>query len=156
MNKRDFLLLLLLVLLTPSICRAQAADISGTWILNSEKSSWGSATRPFKVILFIEHREPALKYSGTIRYADDETRDFSFDGAIDGKPYLLERPAGKGTMSHQRLGPREIKTEFRTDDGSHVQTVNTTISRDGKTLTRGLEIRTASQVRRWKEVYDRK
>jgi hypothetical protein len=153
---RHFLLLLLPALVAASLCVAQPADISGTWILNQARSRWGSSTRPFKVLLYIEHREPALKYQGTITYADDDTRDFAFDGSIDGKPVPMERPAGNGVMFHERVAPREIKTVFKTNDGNHVQTVTTVISRDGKTLTRRLQIETPTGVRRWAEVYDRR
>ena len=156
MTFRHFPLLLLAAVLVPDVSPAQVADMTGTWILNKKRSSWGSSVRPFGVIMHIEHREPRLKYDGTITYADEDSREFAYDGAIDGQPRAADRPAGSGTMTHQRVGPREFKTEFRTTGGQFVQTVNTVISRDGKTLTRSLRIETKEGVRRWTEVYDRK
>ncbi len=149
-------LLLIAATLLPVASPAQVADMSGTWILNKERSSWGASVRPFGVIMRIEHREPSLKYEGTITYADEETRAFAYDGAIDGLPRAAERAAGSGTMTHLRVGPREYRTEFRTTGGQYVQIVDTVISRDGKTLTRKLRIQTPEGVRRWTEVYDRK
>lgn len=153
---RHLPLLLLAAILLPGLSPAQVADMSGTWILNKQRSSWKSSVRPFDVILRIEHREPSLKYDGTITYADEETREFAYDGAIDGQPRAADRPAGSGTVTHRRVGPREYRTEFRTAGGQFVQILNTVISRDGKSLTRKVRIETPEGVRRWTEVYDRK
>jgi len=149
-------LFLLAAVLLPDISPAQVADMSGTWVLNKKRSSWGSSVRPFDVYMRIDHREPLLKYDGTVTYANEGTREFAYDGAIDGQPRTAARPAGSGTMTHQRIGPREFKTEFRVTGGHYVQTVDTVISRDGKTLTRSLRIETSEGVSRWTEVYDRK
>ena len=153
---RYLLLCLLAAVLVPEVAPAQVADMTSNWILNKKRSSWGSPGRPFDVILRIEHREPRLKYNGTITYDGDNSREFAYDGVIDGQPRAADRPAGSGTMTHQRIGPLEFKTEFRTASGQYVQTVSTVISRDGKTLTRSLRIETQEGVHRWTEVYDKK
>jgi hypothetical protein len=154
MRLRHFLLLFMAATLLPDVVLAQVADMSGTWTLNKKKSSWGSSV-PFDVMMFIEHKDPGLKYRGTVTYADETTRDFAYEGAIDGKPRAADRVAGSGTMTHSRVGAREFKTVFRIGDGSYVQTVGTVISRNRKTMTRSLRIETPGGVRRWTEVYDR-
>jgi hypothetical protein len=154
MRVHRFLLLCVAAALLPDVVLAQAADMSGTWVLNKKKSSWGSSV-PFDVMMFIEHKEPILKYKGTITYRDETTRDFAYDGAIDGKPQPADRAAGSGTMTHTRRSRREFRTVFRNADGSYVQTVDTSLSLNGKTLTRALRVETPQGVRRWTEVYDR-
>jgi len=154
MRFHHFLLLFTAAALLPEVVPAQVADMSGTWILNKKKSSWGSNVQ-FDVMMFIEHKDPGLKYTGTVTYADETTRDFSYEGAIDGKPRPADRAAGSGTMTHSRVGRREFKTEFRTGDGRYVQKVGTVISGNGKTLTRTLRIEMPDGARRWTEVYDR-
>ena len=44
----------------------QAADLSGTWQLNVERSHWGKHPKPTSGTVVIEHHEPAFKYSGKI------------------------------------------------------------------------------------------
>ena len=83
----------------------QAGNLTGTWQLNVEKSHWGEMRRPTSVVIVIDHNEPTLHYSGSIVYANEDTRDFAFDGAIDGKAYPMTRSFGKGKAVLRRVGP---------------------------------------------------
>ena len=83
---------------------AQVPDLSGTWQLNVQKSSWGKHPKPTGGTVVIEHHEPAFKYSGAVEIENGtETSDgqsnFSFNGAIDGKEYPVTRTAGAGKMT---------------------------------------------------------
>src|SRR6266436_1385416 len=73
--------------MSASLLAADVANMSGTWILEVQKSKWNSKPPPQSVRITIEHNEPKLKYEGTITDANDVTKKFSFDGAIDGKDY---------------------------------------------------------------------
>ena len=44
----------------------EVPNLSGTWHLNVQKSSWGKHAKPTSGIVMIEHHEPALKYSGNV------------------------------------------------------------------------------------------
>lgn len=134
----------------------QTGNLTGTWHLNAEKSRWGEMRKPHNVVLTIDHKEPAFRYSGSIMYANEDTRDFAFDGAIDGREYPMTRSAGSGKVVLRRLGPRQFESTFRTDDGVTVETATSTLSRDGRTLTRELRVQRLEGSRRWTEVYERR
>lgn len=135
---------------------AQVADLTGSWHLNVQKSTWGKMNRPVSVVLQIEHREPVLHYTGAVRYANEDTRDFVFNGAIDGKPYPMMRSYGEGSIVMRRLTPTAFESVFRTPGDAFVETTRTDVSKDGKTLTRALHLLSPEGIRRWTEVYERK
>jgi hypothetical protein len=137
------------------VCTGQTADMTGTWQLNLEKSAWGSRPKPISVTLHIEHKEPALKYSGTVMYAGEETRPFSFNGGIDGREYHMDRSFGTGTVVLHRVDPYSFESVFRTKDGSSVETTRTSIAQNRRTLTRRIRLQTAAGTTTSTEVYDR-
>ncbi len=134
----------------------QAGNLTGTWQLNVEKSHWGEMRRPTSVVIVIDHNEPTLHYSGSIVYANEDTRDFAFDGAIDGKAYPMTRSFGKGKAVLRRVGPSQFHSTFATDDGLYVESATTTLSRDGRTLTRELKLQTPEDTKNWTEIYERR
>jgi hypothetical protein len=134
----------------------QPGNLTGTWHLNVEKSRWGEMRKPNSVVLVIDHKEPALHYSGSIMYANEDTREFVFDGAIDGKEYPMTRSFGKGKVALHRVGPSRFDSTFRTDDGVAVETAANTLSRDGRTLTRQLRLQTPEGTKSWTEIYERR
>jgi len=150
----------LALLFTMAVASAQVADLSGTWQLNVQKSSWGKHTRPTAGTVSVEHHEPALKYSGTVEVQNGtETSpgksSFSFDGAIDGKEYLVIGISGTGKMVFQRVNVRTIESKLKSSDGTVLETAKTTISADGKRLTRELKRTGPAEQVSWTEVYDR-
>ena len=48
------------------VASAQVTDLSGTWQLNVQKSSWGNHPKPNGGTVVIEHHEPAFKYTCTV------------------------------------------------------------------------------------------
>ena len=138
---------------------AQVPDLSGTWRLNVEKSTWGKHPKPTGGSVTIEHHEPAFKYSGLVEIQKDpETpsgTSFWFDGAIDGKPYPIKGAAGAGNMTIRRVNPTTTISEWKSTDGSLVETARMTISRDGKQLTREIKAHAAGKDLSWTDVYDR-
>jgi hypothetical protein len=134
----------------------QLGNLTGTWHLNVEKSQWGTANKPHSVVLMVEHREPVLRYRGTVVYVNEESRDFSFDGAVDGKSYAMVRSYGPGTITLKRVDVFTIESVFKTEDGSTMETARTVVSTDGKTMTRKYRASGPDGTKTWTEVYDKR
>jgi hypothetical protein len=128
-------------------------NLTGTWTLDIERSEWGDIRKPVRVVVNVAHEEPALRYLGEVLYADGETREFSFVGALDGKPYPGVRSYGEGQIQIRRLNARTIESIFTSNDRRFIETANTAISQDGKTLIRKIRVRNAEGESRWTEIY---
>lgn len=138
-----------------SVSAGGVANLTGAWRLNVEKSHWGTRPKPASVILQIQHNEPALAYTGEVIYSGEDIRPFSFTGAVDGHGYSMDRSFGTGIAILQRTSPTAFETVFRTNDGSGIETTLTTISLDGRTLTRRIRLRIAGVTSTSTEVYER-
>jgi hypothetical protein len=138
------------------IASAQPADLTGSWHLNVEKSRWGSVNKPLSVVLTIEHREPQLHYHGVVLYSNEDTRDFTFSGALDGAAYAMSRSFGDGTITLRRIDSWTVESTFRSSDGLFVETAQTTLSRSGRTLTRRLRLTTPEGRKSWTEYYEKR
>src|SRR5947209_6922104 len=150
---------LLICLLAPIVLLADtgAPNLSGTWVLNSKSSHWGKHAPPTSVTLNITHQEPAFKYTGeVIKPGEDPAREFSFDGAIDGKSYPAKGPGGDGNMVLKRVDARTVDSIYTSNDGTLVEHARTAISSDGKHLTRDVRVKTPAGGEAWTEIYDRK
>jgi hypothetical protein len=134
----------------------QPRDMTGEWTLDVGASSWGNAHSPLSVLMTIDHHEPALRYSGSIMYANEETRQFAFDGRIDGRDYFMERSFGAGRIVIRRLSASSIRSVFRSDDALYTETAVTTISRDGRRLTRRIHVTGPAGDSHWTESYVRR
>jgi len=134
----------------------QPANITGTWCLNLEKSSWESKPQPHAVMLIIEHQEPMLEYRGQVTSPTDLVRDFAFKGAIDGKRYPMIRSMGPGTAVLYRINDTTFESIFRTDDGAGTETTRTSVSADGRRLTRKIHNESPQGNTSWVEIYERR
>ena len=131
-------------------------NITGTWNLNVNKSSWGKKLKPQSSTVHIEHNEPALKYSGTVVNATGEPNtNFEFEGAIDGKPYPVKTPSGDGTRVYKRVDAHTVTAETKSNDGKFVETARNTVSKDGKVLTRKIQVKGPQGNSSWTEVYEK-
>lgn len=135
---------------------AQPADLTGSWHLNVGKSRWGSMAKPISVVMTIEHREPRLDYHGVVQYANEDTREFTFSGSMDGSAYAMSRSFGDGMITLRRIDAWTFESVFRTTDGRFVETAQTTIARSGRTLTRRLRLQAPDGRKNWTEHYDRR
>ncbi len=145
-----------LLALTWGVAAGQCQNLSGTWQMNLEKSRWNEDVKPISVLLVIDHREPEIQYHGAVLYLSEDMRVFGFAGALDGKPYRMSRSFGDGTITLRRLDELTFESSFRTDDGLYTETARTSISRDGKTLTRQLTVRGPDGSQSRVEVYERR
>jgi hypothetical protein len=133
-------------ILTTSLLAADVATISGIWNLNVNRSKWHRAPRPTSARLAIEHHEPKLKYESTITDADGQTRNFTFDGVIDGKDH-------NGVIA-QRLSPFSTLLTLKSDDGG-TQEITNTITQDGNHLIRRIQSSGPNGKLIWTELYDK-
>ena len=145
-----------LLALTCGVCAGQSRTFGGTWSLNVEKSRWGSVAKPFSVVLIIDHHGPEIHYRGTVTYANEDTREFGFAGAFDGKPYRMTRSFGDGLITLRKVDESTFDSTFRTDNGLHTETATTSLSRDGRILTRRLSVRSPEGSKSWTEVYEKR
>ena len=134
---------------------APVGNLSGTWRLNVQKSNWGKHRRPVSVVVKIEHNEPVLKYTGAVVDADGDSRAIAFDKRIDGKEYSAETGSGPGKITVARVDASTLSVLIKSDDGRYVQTIRTALSRDGKVLTRRLQLKAPDGEQVWTEVYEK-
>lgn len=139
-----------------SACAAQTASFTGNWSLNVDKSKWGSANKPLSVLVVIDHQEPSLHYHGSVTYANEDERPFAFAGSVDGKPYPMTRSFGEGTITLSRIDAWTVESVFRTNDGAFTESARTSLSRDGRTLTRQLRVTSPEGPKKWTEVYEKR
>lgn len=142
--------------LLAGLCAAQPANLSGTWHLNVAKSKWGNVNKPLSVMLTVQHDEPQIQYHGEVMYANEEVRNFGFSGAFDKKPHPMSRSFGDGEIVMTRIDPLTFDSVFRTADGITVETTRTSVSKDGRTLTRVVKLTTTGSTQKWTEVYEKK
>jgi len=137
----------------------QAADMSGTWRLNVEKSSWGKHPKPTNATVTIQHHEPSFEYAGKVGMGQGtetaDQRSFQFNGTIDGKEYPVTGSQGQGTAMVKRVDARTIESQMKGPDGKVMETARTAISADGKQLTRSIKGVGPNGEVSWTEVYDR-
>jgi hypothetical protein len=135
---------------------AAPRNMGGSWKLNLDKSKWGKRGKPTCEIIDIEENGPAIKYHGTIINADgSDVRKFAFDGAIDGKPYSAEGPDGAGTMTINQVNDDVTRWTYRSGDGKVTEEAVTSLSRDGKELTRRVHRKGPKGDFAWTEIYDK-
>lgn len=139
----------LLLAVAAGLAAAAPVNLSGTWKLDPKASSWGNKDRPKSVLLTIEHQEPKLRISGLVVENDERTNNFAFDGAIDGKDY----PSAEGRRMYRRLDDRTLESTFQSNDGRYSEKSITRISRDGRRLTREIEVTRPDGRLKWTEVY---
>lgn len=130
-------------------------NLTGTWNLNVAKSSWGKKAKPQSVVVNVTHTEPQLKYSGTSTDANGNPSAFDVETTIDGQEHPVKTSYGPGKMVLKRVNPYTISSEFRSDDGKVSESATTTVSRDGRTLTRRMHTKGPEGEATWTEVYDK-
>jgi hypothetical protein len=153
-------LLGLLLLIALASTPAEVVDMSGTWVLNKDRSDWNKKSPPTGVILHIEHREPSFKYNGKVVEGGTEKDDtqFSFEGAIDGKEYLVTEASGaKSRIRLKRVSADTISSVLIGTGGKTLQEATTTISSDRKTLVRKIKQRNPDNTTgEWTEIYEKR
>ena len=107
-------------------------NVSGTWKMNREKSTFGNGSGPQGITIKFDQQEQTLRETFTVNSSAGEERTLNLTYTVDGKP-------GKGDF-----GGNEITTVaswegsslvivFKRDNGSFTRKF--TMSGDGKTMT---------------------
>jgi hypothetical protein len=152
MTRRNLPALIACALL-PAVLHAEPVNLTGTWDLAVEESDWGKKDKPVSAHVEIQHNEPTLRYQGAIiTGSQGESRHFEFEGAIDGK----QRALAGGSIVVRRVDDRTITSEHKSADGKTVETTRTSISADGKRLTRRVHAEGPAGALVWTEVYKRR
>jgi hypothetical protein len=82
---------------------------------------------------------------------------FRFDGAIDGKQYPAKDGQHDRTMRFERKSDRVIVSEGVLPDGKTKEHSTLTLSDDGRTLERKMQVREGNRVvREWTEIYEKR
>jgi len=87
---------------------------------------------------------------------DSEGREFSFEGAIDGREYPVNGAFAAGRIVFERKPGNVIASTFRSGDGLLTETAETSVSADGKTLTRRVRLKRPDSDLSWTEHYERR
>jgi hypothetical protein len=146
-----------ILLTAASLLAADAANVSGTWLLNVKRSRWADKmTPPNGVTLDIQHSEPALKYTGTVNLPNESApKKFAFDGAIDGKEYTATEDGVERRVAFKRISDRSVESNSTLPGGGKEHAV-ITISRDGRSMERRLRVTNAERTVEWTEIYEKK
>jgi hypothetical protein len=148
-----------ILMLAGAVLGADVADMSGNWRLNPERSKWNGKPAPKSVRIYIDHKEPALKYEGKVSSntlaGEAQESTFRFDGAIDGKEYTVQNDNGTQRITIQRVNKYTTRSTFHSPDGKTEEVTTTTMSPDGKTMTRRVGAKGPDGSKNWVEVYER-
>ena len=130
--------------------------MSGTWVLNEKRSRFADGMHPGQVTLTIQHDDPKLKYDGSTNNPEEgQNRDFHFDGAIDGKAYVVKQDGGDRNVTFHRTGDRVVESVSNGPAGEIRSRI--TMSHDGNTLERRMTLHGKDgKTRTWVEVYEKK
>jgi len=157
MSRADVRRCLAILLMAAGASMAQVANLTGTWVLNVEKSGWGKLRPPLMITVTIDHQEPNLAYSGRLVSAEgEEAREFEFRGAIDGREYPLVRSFAEGKVVLRRVDARTLSSEFKSHDGLWTEFTRTSVSGDGRLMRRSVRREGPSGRLEWMEVYERR
>ena len=114
---------------------AKAADPqSGTWKLNTAKSSYSPGPVPKSLTLMVTADEKSLKiHSEGVDGAGKPTK-VDFTANFDGKDYPATGIAAGDMVSVERVDANTIRVSMK-KDGKTLMTVTSAVSADGKTRT---------------------
>jgi hypothetical protein len=143
-------------LLLAAACAAQTPNLTGTWVLNPARSSWGAREKPVTITLQIEHKEPVIRYNGLVVDVYGDGRAFQYEATLDGKAHPFRGPYGEGAIVFRRLDATTTTSLFRSRSGTIVEESKTSVTRDGKVLTHRVCLKDPNGEVSWTEVYDRR
>jgi hypothetical protein len=138
-----------------STAAAAAANMSGVWELNVAKSRWGTIDMPSNTKVHMVHNEPKIKWDGMVNYGSEAPREFTFQGAIDGKAYPQSRSYGDGMITMRRVNDYTVESTWKSADGKVTESTRMVISADLKTLTRSHTVKRPDATQIWTEIFEK-
>jgi hypothetical protein len=129
--------LLAIALAVPAVSAArQVPNLTGTWVLQADKSDFGMMAAPQSRTDVIDHQEPKLTIKRTMLTAAAGESQVNLVYAVDGKPH--KNMAGPSeltsTLSWEGRTLVTVST-VDTQQGQVTITDRLTLSEDGRTLT---------------------
>ena len=116
-------------------------DFTGNWTLNTAKSNFGKMPKPQAMTLKAERKGPVLHSTQT---TDDGQGPKSVEGDwfLDGKQHPVD-PAAQSNKQTQmsRWQGDTLIAERRSEDGGYQETIRMTLSKDGKTATERVAVK---------------
>jgi len=109
----------------------------GTWKLDVQKSSFSNTLVPkFEQLVVTTDKSDALQWNLKGIGPDGKSYIASYDGPIDGKDHAMQDSQAAGsTVAYTRVGNGGLQWVVRDKSGAVVETGNSQLSADGKTLT---------------------
>ena len=130
------LVALAICLVAPTLMKADASALVGTWKLNVAKSTFSGATAPKNMTRTITADGDNVTYSFDCVAADGSPLKYSFTVKYDGKDYAITGtgPNGSDHINLKQVNSHMTQGTLKIGD-KVVATVHTTVSHDGKTTT---------------------
>ena len=114
---------------------ARAADPqSGTWKLNTAKSSYSPGPVPKSLTLTVKADEKSLTIHSEGVDGEGKPTKVDFTANFDGKDYPATGIAAGDMVSVERVDANTIRVQMK-KDGKTLMTVTSVVSKDGKTRT---------------------
>jgi hypothetical protein len=114
---------------------AKAADPqSGTWKLNTAKSSYSPGPVPKSLTLTVQADEKSLKIHSEGTDGAGKPTKVDFTANFDGKDYPATGIAAGDMVSAERVDANTIRVSMK-KDGKTLMTVTSVVSKDGKMRT---------------------
>jgi hypothetical protein len=88
--------------------------------------------------------------------SDSDGREFSFEGAIDGREYPVIGAFAEGKIVFVRKPGNVVASTFHSNDALLSESAETSVSADGKLLTRRVRLKRPAGELTWTEIYDRR
>ena len=138
---RSLAVIMMLLLLTRAevLCfENEKSDLSGTWLLDIQKSDFDGEEKPVSGVLVIHYRSSHVRLSQSVRYRHNRMDNFKCDLLIDDKRRLID----KGTQYNEESqiffnGPSlVVDRHFTTPDNSAkgIDITTYTLKDQGETL----------------------
>jgi hypothetical protein len=122
-----------------------APNLSGTWVLQVDKSDFGPFPAPQSRTDVIDHQEPRITITRTAVTQNGEVR-FNLAFAVDGKPHKNVVNGNELTSTLRWDGPvLVIVSTTSTPQGDVTLTDRWSLSDDGKTLTQARTLEAGGQ-----------
>jgi hypothetical protein len=129
--------LLAIAFAIPAVSAAQQVpNLSGTWVLQADKSDFGMMPSPQSRTDVIEHQEPKLTIKRTVLTTAAGESILNLVYAVDGKPHKnMAGPSELTSLLSWEGRTLVTVSTLETGQGQATITDRLTLSEDGKTLT---------------------
>jgi len=125
---------LLLVALALNVSAAAADQQSGTWKMNSAKSTYSPGPAPKSITVKIDSDADSIKLSSDGIDAAGNPTHIEYTAKYDGKDYAITGVPNADTIALKRIDASTTESTVKKAD-QVVMTVRSVVSTDGKTRT---------------------